>query len=50
METITADARATTWRTLLSLPGRVGIVEPVEHEALLRLARVDVRLVGPGPA
>jgi hypothetical protein len=32
-------AEATTWRVLLSLPGRVGIVDPTGNADLMRLAR-----------
>jgi len=46
----TFDPRAATWRTLLSLPGRVGIVEAVDrdHETILRRVSTEVRIVGPG--
>lgn len=32
-------AEAATWRVLLSLPGRVGIVDPAGNADLMRLAR-----------
>lgn len=36
---VTDAAEAQTWRVLLSLPGRVGIVDPGGNADLMRLAR-----------
>jgi hypothetical protein len=48
----TFDPRAATWRTLLSLPGRVGIVEAVSRdpETTVRRVAAEVQIVGPGRA
>lgn len=37
----TFDPRAATWRILLSLPGRVGIVDPAQLEEALRRVRAE---------
>lgn len=39
----TFDPRAATWRILLSLPGRVGIVDPAQLEEAMRRVRAEPR-------
>ncbi len=46
MKTVEDDAR--TWRTLLSLPGRVGIVDEKAGEATVRHMDAVARLAGRG--
>ncbi len=41
------DPIAHTWRVLLSLPGRVGIVAPVTPQDLQRMSTVTFGLAGP---
>lgn len=42
-------AEAHTWRVLLSLPGRVGIVDPSSNADLMRLARSAFTADHPAP-
>jgi hypothetical protein len=45
-----STAMAQTWRVLLSLPGRVGMVDPGSSDDLMRLARAAFHGPGAGAA